>query len=538
MIQRRTIQLRTTKCLNLAPYSGRIEVIEGAMHTFPPIGARAMSPVRATLRMDVWKSRFSRKLHADHRLITDLFLCQYQDVGRHMRFIRLPAMFIIGWLLLGSCVAFAQTLQPVEIQKLTASDGNFGDFFGVETSVQIDRAVVGASAAFSGGAGAAYVFLRHDNGTPLFPTDDVWLEEAKLTASDASDFDGFGFSVSIDADWIIVGAPGNNDAGNASGSAYVFRRDDNQTPADQDDDFWVEEAKLVASDAKEFAQFGGRVILSGAWAIIGAPEGALNGGSGATYVFRRDENGTPSDPSDDVWAEHAKLLASDGAVADFFGSSVCWNNDWIVIGAYADDDGGASSGAAYVFRHDDNSTPSDSSDDFWVEEAKLTAADADILDHFGWNVSCSGLRIVVSSENDSDSEQSSGSAYVFLREDNGTPLDTSDDHWLQEAKLTASDATPEDGFGQTVSINNGVVVVGAFSNDEAALDAGAVYVFRRNNNGTPLDPMDDTWIEETKLIPTNVGEGDWFGLGVVISNTWATLSAPTDISGSVYPNVA
>ena len=50
-----------------------------------------------------------------------------------------------------------------------------------------------------------------------------WLEQAKLLASDGAEGDRFGGSVSIDGDYVIVGAPGDDDNGDGSGSAYVFK---------------------------------------------------------------------------------------------------------------------------------------------------------------------------------------------------------------------------------------------------------------------------------------------------------------------------
>ena len=45
----------------------------------------------------------------------------------------------------------------------------------------------------------------------------------------------------------------------------------------------------------------------------------------------------------------AKLTASDGAEEDWFGRPVSINLDTLVVGAYFDDDGGDSSGSAYLF---------------------------------------------------------------------------------------------------------------------------------------------------------------------------------------------
>jgi len=270
----------------------------------------------------------------------------------------------------------------------------------------------------------------------------------------------------------------DDDAAGDCGSAYVFRRDDNGTPSDPSDDVWIEEAKLTASDAAAIDFFGRAVAVSGDRAVVGAYGGdGAAGDAGSAYVFRRDDGGTPSDPSDDVWVEEAKLTASDAAASDSFGFSVSVSGDRAVVGARENDDAGSRSGSAYVYRRDDSGTPSDPSDDVWVEEAKLTASDAAPDDLFGYSVSISGDRAVVGAHGNDDAGDSSGSAYVFRRDDGGTPSDLSDDVWVEEAKLTASDAAATDYFGVCVAISGDRAVVGASGNDDAGSGSGAAYVF-------------------------------------------------------------
>ena len=90
--------------------------------------------------------------------------------------------------------------------------------------------------------------------------------------------------------------------------------------------------------------------------------------------------------------EAAKLLASDGGPGDEFGYSVAVDGDRAVIGAPYDDDLGADSGSAYVFRFDGYN---------WVQEAKLLPGDAPPGDSysppgFGYNVAIDGETIAVS----------------------------------------------------------------------------------------------------------------------------------------------
>ena len=241
-------------------------------------------------------------------------------------------------------------------------------------------------------------------------------EAAKLMASDGAATDGFGISVSLSGRVALVGADWHDDAGTNSGSAYVYRYNGTN---------WTEETKLLASDAAALDQFGHAVAVSGDVAVVGAwGDDDAGGLSGSAYVYRYD-GGT--------WLEEAKLTASNGAAEDYFGWSVSVCGDLVVVGAWANDEAGLESGSAYVYRH--NGTT-------WLEEATLTASDAEEVAVFGWSVSVSADVVLVGAMWTADAGNSSGSAYVF-RYDGGS--------WVEEVKLTASDAEELDWFGYSVS---------------------------------------------------------------------------------------
>ncbi|MBW2537142.1 MAG: FG-GAP repeat protein [Deltaproteobacteria bacterium] len=111
----------------------------------------------------------------------------------------------------------AQPLTWVEQQRLAASDGaGSADEFGGAVSLSGDTALVGAHRYYDshiGNAGSAYVFVRSGS---------TWTEQQKLTASDGALNDEFGISLSISGDTALVGATGDDDNGEESGSAYVW----------------------------------------------------------------------------------------------------------------------------------------------------------------------------------------------------------------------------------------------------------------------------------------------------------------------------
>ncbi len=223
-----------------------------------------------------------------------------------------------------------------EVIKLTGSDAEARDLFGVRVSVGGDTAVVGAGGEDAGGdlAGAAYVFQRDEGGT------NNWGEVAKLTASDAQARDTFGNSVAVSGDTAVVGAWQEAAGGSAAGAAYIFQRDEGGT------NNWGEVTKLTASDAQAYDFFGTSVAVSGDTAVVGAYFEAAGGllQAGAAYVFQRNQG------SQDNWGEVKKLTASDADVGDYFGGSVAVSGGTAVAGAILEDAMGEFAGAAYVFQ--------------------------------------------------------------------------------------------------------------------------------------------------------------------------------------------
>ena len=216
------------------------------------------------------------------------------------------------------------TSQWVEEQKLLASNGSGGDFFGSSVAVEGPLAVVGATNHQNNNntGGAAYVF-------GFDPDTSVWVQEQILRPSDGAGGTNFGHSVSISGDLILVGARSEG-----NGAAYVFRLDPKTSQ-------WEMEQKFVASDPGAIDQFGRSVAIDGApgneTAVIGAWQG--NDSSGAAYIYRFD-----SDASE--WVEQAQVLPEPNAWTNFFGWSVAIDGATAVIGAHGEDQ---QRGAVYVF---------------------------------------------------------------------------------------------------------------------------------------------------------------------------------------------
>ena len=388
------------------------------------------------------------------------------------------------WKSLTKCKLWGNVVN-METAKINASDAEAYDNFGRSVSISGDYAIVGASGGDDDGSasGSAYIIMRSGS---------KWSQQAKLIASDAETGDHFGWSVSISGNYAIVGAIGND---SYTGSAYIFMRSDTT---------WTQQAKLTATDAAANDNFGWSVSISGDYAVVGAHYDDDHGSeSGSAYVFMR---------TDTTWSQQAKLNASDAAAYDYFASSISISGDYAIVGADRDDDGGTSSGSAYVFVRSDTT---------WSQQAKLNASDAETGDIFGESVSISGNYAIVGASGDDDGGSESGSAYVFMR---------SDTIWSQQAKLNASDATVWDRFGNSVSISGSYVIVGAVDDDHHGISSGSAYVFMRT---------DTTWSQQSKLNASDAAAEDLFGESVSISGDHAIVGASGDddggsASGSVY----
>src|SRR5205814_190289 len=157
---------------------------------------------------------------------------------------------------------------------------------------------------------------------------------------------------------VIVGSPGDNDAGNNSGSAYLFDKNTGQ-----------QLFKLVASDAAASDNFGNAVDISGNRAVIGAYfDDTTSLDAGSAYLFDTSSG-----------QQLRKLLPSDGQAVDQFGAAVAVTSNSALVGSALDDDNGLDSGSAYVFNVSTGLQP-----------FKLKPSDGEAQDRFGSSVAISG----------------------------------------------------------------------------------------------------------------------------------------------------
>lgn len=357
--------------------------------------------------------------------------------------------------------------------KLVPNDPSVFSLFGNAVAIDGDTIAVGAygkGGYYFGnfGPGAVYIFAR--NGT-------TWTEQAKLTASDGSPGDYFGYDVSLDGDTVLVGVP---QAGQA-GAAYVYTRALGA---------WSQQAKLTAPDAASGNWFGASVSLAGETAVAGAY--ANDGYQGAAYVFER---------SGGAWSAGVKVTPTTRVAVELFGFSVAVQNGELLVGAF--NGGTAAAGAAYVFSR---------AGGVWTQQGRLTASDGAANDNFGRTVDLDGPTAVIGAGGVDAGFTSTGAAYVFSR---------SGSSWSEQLKLLASDRQANDYLGNSeaaVAISGRTVLAGAPNSDLALpvrADAGSAYVFQL----PPVDADEDGVLDDVDNCPVNANpdqtDSDHDGLGDV-----------------------
>jgi hypothetical protein len=250
--------------------------------------------------------------------------------------------------------------------KLYADDAQTQDFFGSSVAIDGDTIAVGAINGGEGNVktGSVYVFTYYDSH---------WEKQIELLPTPLADSAGdkFGYSVAVEGDTIIVGAPYHDDLESNeinTGAAYVFRRNA---------ETWIPDPEaLTVSDLSRNDRFGNSVALSGNTAVVGAHKDDIldeNNNiqvedAGSAYLFRFDGA---------RWLPKDRLITPGAAAKDEFGSAVAISGDMVVVGAYKGDNTDFDSGYAYVFTLVSENHPpvADAGEDLEVEEGSPVTLD-------------------------------------------------------------------------------------------------------------------------------------------------------------------
>jgi hypothetical protein len=310
------------------------------------------------------------------------------------------------------------------------------------------------------------------------------------------DCDGFGWSVAMDGEVAVVGAPFHQGTNSSIiGGAYIFRRSGTN---------WNYEAFLDGADTAPKSFVGCTVAVSSNRVAIGALTQSAASRYCTAYVYAKLGS---------TWSREAVLATAQPAVNwDAWGITL--NQNFLAIGASGDSSRGSLAGAVYVFWRSSGSWP--------YYGQRLTPTESKPYQYFGWSVATGGSNLlVVGAPGDTVGRSYSGAAYVFRV--NGPQS------FLLEAKLAPTNAAPQAQFGASVSAAEDLLTVGAPSDETLDVPSGAAYVYARTNG---------VWRNTARLSPDSCQPYAAFGNCVAMTVDHVLVGAPLASGGSSHSGSA
>ncbi|MEM9302762.1 MAG: carboxypeptidase regulatory-like domain-containing protein [Pseudomonadota bacterium] len=402
--------------------------------------------------------------------------------------------------------------------RFTADAPEELDRLGAALAVDGDQLVIGIPGDDEAGedAGAALVFQR---------TGGAFGEPVKIFAENPLPGERFGASVDLEDGILVVGAPGiavvPKGASAPDKTAAVFRLT-GQSPEPL--------ATLIASNLANPAEsgFGASVSIDGSLIVIGAPGGQKEDSdlagepsgqaSGAAVVFVPDAQATS-------WSAQAVLADPEGQAGDEFGSAVSVSNGRAAVGAPAQLSPEAlGTGLVQVFENLGTGAAIGNIGKFGPDDP----ANAD---EFGAAVAFEGERLIIGAPGAMSDDVETGAAYLFSFDGDAfsqlaqfAPFDPLQNDLGGDPLLLGRD---EGRFGASVALADDVVLVGALMEDSTVSQSGAAYVFAP----TPASAVP---VLTDRIVSTTPASGDALGTAVAFDGATLAVGVPgADADGAV-----
>jgi hypothetical protein len=210
------------------------------------------------------------------------------------------------------------------------ADDNFGSAVAIDgtyAAIGTPGDDVGANAA----QGTAYVFIRSGVN---------WTQQDYKTLPNGASADAFGSSISINGNWMVVGAPYDDHSGfSDKGSAHVFLRAGVN---------WSHEQLLTYTNVDN-DHFGYSVSVSGNHLAVGAPADATTNSTGGGRAYILDASTWNNTP----WRFLLNsIIGLELEEDDAYGFAVAVSANNLIVGAPFNDTVAASSGKAVLIQTD------------------------------------------------------------------------------------------------------------------------------------------------------------------------------------------
>jgi len=387
--------------------------------------------------------------------------------------------------------------------NLQATSMNFGSAVAIEDNFLM----VGAPNRFFNSkekAGSVY-YYKYNGGTAKWGilNSGPYKEDELIEHGTPAAFDRFGCSISIDGNYMIIGASGKG--GGGKGKACIYKYQSNN---------WVFVKDIVGSTSVNNDEFGHKVQVLGNLAYVSAPNHNTN--RGIIYIFNRTNGGS------DNWGEIQKVVIESAYINTYFGNDFCFGNSWGIIGNKRSN---TLEGQAFFIKYN-NATErwgTQGITDYQPEQT-ITASDGGPNDMFGYAVSLNGNDAIVGAyKKKGDGTNETGGAYIYKY--------TGENYWELHKQLNGNDIAQDDEYGISVFMHNKYAMVGSWKEESSNTDlnAGAAYLFHIPN---PLNGGTRCVIYDTDVNRYVVGMITSAGVGVLINN----LKQLRDISGADWTN--
>ncbi|MCP4702207.1 MAG: hypothetical protein GY862_35915 [Gammaproteobacteria bacterium] len=324
--------------------------------------------------------------------------------------------------------------------RLTAEDADADQLFGLSVAISGDTLAVAApydvpEETGGGSPGAIYIFVRKDN---------IWKQQAKLMADNATHWDFLGASVSISGNTVAGSASVRAMPDGTLGSVYIFERifEQDGSVAWQQQELELPVAnltlyELLADPPKGFIEALPNkisVAVDGDSILIGAPRadiGAEN--TGVAYAYGREGN---------AWVETMRISPSDILAGAAFGTSVALDGNTAVIGQPGHQFKGVP-GSVYVFEFNGI---------IWEKKAKIIPEDFNEDAFFGYSVDVSKDTMLIGAPYDNEPRSNSGAVYRYTKQETGD--------WSKQEKFINAGGSDYAFLGVSVAVNGNASYMG------------------------------------------------------------------------------
>ncbi|MBQ0735356.1 T9SS type A sorting domain-containing protein [Aquimarina celericrescens] len=308
--------------------------------------------------------------------------------------------FILLFSISISC--FAQQL--VEPPTIIQNPMNLEQQFGSRIAIEGNYSVIGSNYETI----EVYVYEKSNTNT--------WFQKQILTISGITVGDGFGNSVAISGNTIIIGAENKPNSSNGTGAVYIFEKNVNN--------IWEEKQVLFRNNPTPFSNtnFGNHVAINGNFIIVG-------GSYGIVSIYTKNPTGS--------WEFLQDIIPSDGIIDTGFGKGsnpIAINNNYIAIGNFKKNN----EGVVYTYSKNGNT---------WQSDTVISIPNTSFRG-FGYAVALNESELLISAPFDG------GKIAFFGRNNTNT-------NWEEKGIFTSN--TPSDTyFGDNVALSDSYALVGGF----------------------------------------------------------------------------